>query len=154
MTACWLVKSEPSTYGIDDLARDGVTPWDGVRNYQARNFMRTGMQRGEPVLFYHSSTKIPAVTGLARVAGESYPDPTQFDPTSRYYDPQSRRDAPRWWLVDLTYVRHLRRPVGLDRLRAQGAKLAGLQLLARGNRLSVMPVSAEHFAAILELENG
>ncbi len=152
MTAYWLVKSEPSTYSIDDLARDGVTAWEGVRNYQARNFLRDGMRPGDQVLFYHSSTKIPAVTGLARVVGDGYPDPTQFDPASRYYDPQSRRDAPRWWLVDLAYVRHLGRPLALDELRAYGARLAGLQLLARGNRLSVMPVAAEHFAAILEME--
>ncbi|MBT8098984.1 MAG: EVE domain-containing protein, partial [Gammaproteobacteria bacterium] len=103
--AYWLMKSEPDAYSIDDLERDGREMWDGIRNYQARNMMRDDMRPGDGVLFYHSSCKIPAVVGIARVASEAYADPTQFDETSKYYDPKSDPADPRWCLVDIEFVR-------------------------------------------------
>lgn len=148
----WLMKSEPDEFSIDDLARRGVEPWSGVRNYQARNYLRDQMRIGDRVLFYHSSCAEPAVVGLARVASAARPDPTQFDPESPYHDPRSTRDAPRWYLVDVAFERRLRRPVTLATLRRHAGALAGLPLLARGNRLSVMPVAPAHFDLIVALE--
>jgi len=153
MARCWLVKSEPDCYSFDELVADGRTAWEGVRNYQARNFMRDEMRPGDPVLFYHSSTATPAVVGLARVASEPYPDATQFDPASEYYDPKATSAAPRWYLVDIEPVRALPRPVTLPEMRSD-PRLASMPLLARGNRLSVMPVSAEHLRRVEELAAG
>ncbi|HNQ99863.1 MAG TPA: EVE domain-containing protein [Trueperaceae bacterium] len=150
MARCWLVKSEPDCYSFDQLVADGRTAWEGVRNYQARNYMRDDMRVGDLVLYYHSSTAVPAVVGIAKVASQPYPDATQFDPDNEYYDPKATEAAPRWFLVDLEPVRSLPRPVTLEELRAD-PDLAGMQLLARGNRLSVMPVEAEHAARIQEL---
>lgn len=147
----WLIKSEPDAYSIDDLKRDGTEPWDGIRNYQARNMMRDDMQLGDEVLFYHSSCKIPAVVGLAKVASGPYPDPTQFDPHSRYFDEKSTDDEPRWVLVDIAYTRKLKRPIPLTELKEHPA-LADFRLVQRGNRLSVFPVSREHRDIILSLE--
>ncbi|HEX5788283.1 MAG TPA: EVE domain-containing protein [Woeseiaceae bacterium] len=147
----WLVKSEPDTYGIDDLARDGRQKWDGVRNYQARNMMRDAMRVGDKVLFYHSSCPEPGVVGIAKVASKPYPDPTQFDRQSPYYDPASKPDVPRWVLVDLAFVRKLKRTITLDELKGH-AELEGMALTRRGNRLSVMPVDPAHFKFILSLE--
>ena len=142
----WLVKSEPEAFGFDDLWRapGRTTPWDGVRNYQARNFMRDDMRVGDVVLFYHSGTTPPGVVGLAEVASAPYPDASQFDPTSSYYDPKSTRDAPRWMLVDIRAVAPLPRLVPLGEMR-DDAHLAALDvpLLRRGNRLSVMPMPVE-----------
>ena len=149
--AHWLMKSEPDAYSIDDLERDGREMWDGIRNYQARNMLRDDMRVGDDILFYHSSCKEPAIVGLARVASEPYPDPTQFDPDSRYYDPKSNRDEPRWYLVDVEFVRKLERPMTLAELKGQPG-LDGLLLTRKGNRLSIMPVSDEHFDLILGLE--
>ena len=134
----WLMKSEPEAYGIDDLARDKVTAWWGVRNYQARNFMRDQMQVGDGVLFYHSSCPEPGIAGLAEVASTAYPDRTQFDRKSPYYDPKSTPEEPRWVNVDVRVVRKTRL-VGLDELRAH-AELANMRVLQRGNRLSITPV--------------
>ena len=142
------MKSEPDVYSIDDLMRDGRTAWDGIRNYQARNMMRDDMRIGDEILFYHSSCAEPAVVGVARVAGEPYPDPTQFDRKSKYFDPKSRRDEPRWVLVDIEFVRKLERPLPLTELKER-ADLEGMTLLRRGNRLSIMPVEAEHWRSIL-----
>lgn len=150
MARCWLVKSEPDCYSFDQLVADGRTAWEGVRNYQARNYMRDDMRVGDLVLYYHSSTAVPAVVGIAKVASQPYPDATQFDPDNEYYDPKATEAAPRWFLVDLEPVRPLPRPVTLEELRAD-PDLAGMQLLARGNRLSVMPVEVEHAARIQEL---
>ena len=147
----WLMKSEPDAYSIDDLERDRRQPWDGVRNYQARNMMRDRMQPGDRALFYHSSCEVPAVVGLMKIASEPYPDPTQFDRRSKYYDPKSSPDAPRWYLVDVEFVRRTRRPIPLRELKELPA-LEGLALTRRGNRLSVMPVSDAHWKAILSLE--
>ncbi len=148
----WLMKSEPEEFSIADLQRVGVEPWTGVRNYQARNFMRDGMRPGDPVLFYHSNCDVPGVVGLARVHGEPYPDPTQFNPESDYYDPKSTPDAPRWLLVDVAYERSFRRTISLDELRNHAEALGDFALLRRGNRLSVLPVTPEQFAYILSLD--
>ena len=146
----WLMKSEPGAYSIDDLERERRAEWDGIRNYQARNIMRDDMKVGDPVLFYHSNARPPGVVGLARVASEPYPDPTQFDPDSRYFDPKSEPDAPRWILVDVEHVETFPRMVPLPELRADPA-LAGMMLLQKGSRLSIQPVSAPHFRRILKL---
>jgi predicted RNA-binding protein with PUA-like domain len=151
----WLMKSEPDVFGIDDLAaRPGQTePWDGVRNYQARNMIRDEMQRGDPILFYHSNCAEPGVVGLMEVAAAARPDPTAFDPDAKYFDPKSDPDNPRWFLVDVRYVRRLARKITLAELkRYADGPLADLPLLRRGNRLSVMPVTAEQWDFILALE--
>ncbi len=149
--AHWLMKSEPDAYSIADLERDRREPWDGIRNYQARNMMRDEMRVGDEVFFYHSSCKEPGIVGIARVASKAYPDPTQFDAKSRYYDPKSDADNPRWHLVDVEFVRRLRRVIPLRELKDR-PELDGLLLTRRGNRLSIMPVCDEHWARILELE--
>ncbi len=149
--AHWLMKSEPDAYSIDDLERDRREPWDGIRNYQARNMMRDDMRVGDEIFFYHSSCKEPGIVGIARVASEPYPDPTQFDPESRYFDPKSDPDDPRWCLVDVEFVRRLARTITLTELKDQ-PELDGLLVARRGNRLSIMPVSSAHWARILELE--
>lgn len=145
------MKSEPDVYGIDDLERDGREPWDGVRNYQARNMMRDDMRIGDPVFFYHSNCKEPGIVGIAKVASEAYPDPTQFDPESRYYDPKSSEDSPRWILVDVEFVRKLKRTITLAELRAHPG-LDGMILTRKGNRLSITPVEKPHWDLILGLE--
>ena len=148
---CWLMKSEPDECSIDDAlaAPDQTVPWTGVRNYQARNFMRDQMKVGDTVLFYHSSCPEPGIAGLARVASAAYPDPTQFDPSSPYYDAASKADAPRWLLVDVKAVRKSRL-LGLPTLRDDPA-LDGLLILKRGNRLSITPVEPAHETHLLTL---
>ena len=151
----WLMKSEPDTFGIDDLAaRPGQTePWDGVRNYQARNMMRDEMRVGDSVFFYHSNCDQPGVVGIAEVASEAYPDHTAFDAEAKYYDPKSDPQNPRWFLVDLRYVRHLRRNITLAELKTYAdTTLEGLPLVRRGNRLSIMPVTPSQWEFILALE--
>lgn len=137
----WLMKSEPSVQSIDDLAGmpDGTVGWFGVRNYQARNFMRDNMQDGDMVFFYHSSCPEPGIAGIARVVGSSYPDPTQFDPRSEYFDPTSPVANPRWIQVNVQFVRKTRL-LGLAELRAI-AGLEAMRLLQKGNRLSITPVT-------------
>jgi predicted RNA-binding protein with PUA-like domain len=147
----WLMKSEPDAFSIDDLKRRKREPWSGVRNYQARNFMRQ-MQPGDGVLFYHSSTAVPGVVGVAEVVTEAYPDPTQFQKKSPYFDPKSTREEPRWSLVDVAFVRKLPRVIALEELRAIADDLEGFALLQRGSRLSVLPVSASQWKTILSLE--
>jgi predicted RNA-binding protein with PUA-like domain len=149
----WLMKSEPDEFGIDDLANrpDQTEPWDGVRNYQARNMMRDEMRRGDQVFFYHSSTREPGIVGIAEVVREGYPDDTAFDPDDPHFDPRSDPDNPRWYRVDVRLVRKLQRTITLSELK-QKPELEGMQLLRKGNRLSVMPVSEEHWAFILSLE--
>lgn len=147
----WLMKSEPEAFSIDDLKRNKQEPWDGVRNYQARNFMRDGMRPGDKVFFYHSNCAVPGIVGLAEVATDAYPDPSQFDPKSKYFDPGSSRDKPRWMLVDVKFSRKLKRTISLDELKGH-EPLAGMPLLRKGNRLSVMPVDAAHWSYILALE--
>ncbi len=144
----WLMKSEPSEYSIDDLARDGVTPWFGVRNYQARNFMRDQMQLGDKVFFYHSSCAEPGIVGLARVASAAYPDASQFDAASKYFDAKSSAQAPRWLHVDVAFARKTRR-LGLDELRGH-PEIASLRVLQRGNRLSITPVDPAEWRFVCE----
>ncbi|HXJ22412.1 MAG TPA: EVE domain-containing protein [Polyangia bacterium] len=146
------MKSEPDVFSIDDLARakNATTGWDGVRNYQARNLLRDEIAVGDGVLFYHSSVDPPAVAGLARVVRAGYPDPTQFDPKSDYYDKDSPRDAPRWFSVDIAFDRKLIRPVTLPELRGEPA-LAEMVLLRRGSRLSVQPVTPAEWKRIVAL---
>jgi len=150
MARCWLMKSEPDTYPYELLEKEGRTMWDGVRNYQARNYMRDDMNVGDEVLFYHSSTKVPGVVGVARVASEPYPDPTQFDESSEYYDPKATEQEPRWYLVDIEPLERLPRLVSLQEMKEDPA-LEDMLLLRRGNRLSVMPVEPEHLARVREL---
>ncbi|RDV37129.1 EVE domain-containing protein [Bradymonadaceae bacterium TMQ3] len=145
----WLVKSEPEVFSLDDLKDKKVSPWDGVRNYQARNFMRDEMGVGDPVLFYHSRERPPAVVGLAEVVSEPYPDPTQYDPASPYFDPKATESKPRWWLVDLGYVRHFPQKVSLEQIKATEA-LQEMMLVKR-SRLSVMPVAQAHAERILTM---
>ncbi|HZY19257.1 MAG TPA: EVE domain-containing protein [Ramlibacter sp.] len=145
----WLMKSEPDEVSIDDAlaATNATVPWTGVRNYQARNFMRDAMRIGDGVLFYHSSCAEPGVVGIARVASGPYPDPTQFDPRSPYHDPASRPDAPRWLLVDVQALRKIG-PITLPQLRSR-PELDGLLVLKKGNRLSITPVEPRHWDAIV-----
>ena len=147
----WLMKSEPEEFSIDALARCGREPWSGVRNYQARNFMRDGMKVGDGVLFYHSNCDVPGVVGVATVASGAYPDPTQFDPDSDYFDSKSAPENPRWLLVDIAFDRKLPRTVSLDELRSHADELGDFPLLARGNRLSVLPVTKPQWNFILRL---
>jgi predicted RNA-binding protein with PUA-like domain len=147
----WLVKSEPDVYSIDDLARDGRTEWDGVRNYQARNYMRDEMAIGDLVLFYHSNANPPAVAGIARVCSAPHPDRTQFDPNSDYFDPKATKEDPRWWLVDLEFVERFDEPVSLDTLKANAKSLDGMMVIKRGVRFSVQPVEPKHFARVLAI---
>lgn len=146
----WLMKSEPDEASIDDLASapDATLPWTGVRNYQARNFMRDGMQIGDGVLFYHSSCPEPGIAGVARVASPAYPDPTQFDPASPYHDPKSKPDEPRWLLVDVSFVCKTRL-IALGELRTH-PELAQMRILAKGNRLSITPVTPAEWQFITE----
>lgn len=148
MTAYWLMKSEPDECSIDDAlaAPQATVPWTGVRNYQARNFMRDAMQVGDGVLFYHSSCPEPGIAGIARVASAVYPDPTQFDPKSPYFDPKSKPDAPRWLLRDVKAEKKTRL-LSLAEMRDTPA-LADMVVLQRGSRLSITPVSAEHWRLI------
>lgn len=148
----WLMKSEPDAFSIDDLQKVGVEPWNGVRNYQARNHMRQ-MQVGDGVLFYHSSCAVPAIVGIAKVASAAYPDPTQFDPKSDYFDAKSTREEPRWSLVDVAFERKLKRAIPLEEIKQHADALGeGLALTQRGSRLSVSPVSAAQWKLLLSLE--
>ena len=148
----WLMKSEPDAFSIDDLQRVGTEPWTGVRNYQARNNMRA-MQIGDGVLFYHSSCDVPGIAGVAVVASAPYPDATQFDKKSDYYDPKATREQPRWELVDVTFERKLKRTIPLEEIRQRTDKLGeGFALTQRGSRLSVLPVTAAQWKLLLSLE--
>ncbi len=146
--AFWLMKSEPDVYGIETLERDGVTGWEGVRNYMARNFMRDHMRIGDLVLFYHSNADPSGIAGLARVHSAPLPDPSQFDVDGHYYDADSAPDAPRWMMVQVAFVERFSSLLSLDQLRADPA-LTGMPLLQRGQRLSVQPVSRAHMGHVL-----
>lgn len=149
--AHWLMKSEPDAYSIDDLARDGTEPWDGIRNYQARNMMRDDMKMGDKAFFYHSSCKVPAIVGIMKIASSPYPDPTQFDRRSKYYDSKSTEDDPRWMLVDVAFDRKLKRPIALEEIKKHPG-LGDFLLTRRGNRLSIFPVDKKHWDLILAME--
>lgn len=147
----WLLKSEPDEFSIDDLQRAGVEPWGGVRNFLARNHLRA-MQVGDQALFYRSSCPQPGIVGIARIVKAAYPDPTQFDPHSDYHDPKSDPADPRWSAVDVAFVRQLAQPIALPTIREYASKLGNFALLARGNRLSVLPLSAAQWKILLSLE--
>lgn len=146
----WLVKSEPSAYSIDDLVKDKKTHWDGVRNYQARNFMRDEMKIGDQVLFYHSNAEPTAVVGLCKVVKEGYPDFTAFDPEDKHFDPKSKQDNPTWIMVDIKLVKKFKRPVTLAEIK-ENPKLQNMRLVQRGNRLSVMPIEKKELELIVKL---
>jgi predicted RNA-binding protein with PUA-like domain len=150
----WLMKSEPDEFSIDDLAAAPAqsTPWFGVRNYQARNYMRDAMKVGDGVLFYHSSCDVPGIAGIARVASTAYPDDTQFDRKSPYHDPKSKREEPRWLLVDVALVNKTR-VMPLEEMRTYPA-LEDMVALKRGNRLSITPVSAAEWRFIVKKLDG
>ena len=149
--AYWLMKTEPDTFSIDDLASRRREPWNGVRNYQARNFMRDDMKVGDGVLIYHSSCAVPGVAGIGEVASDAYPDPSQFDRKGDYHDPASTPEEPRWWLVEIAFVRTFDRVVTLETLKALRA-MDDSPLVRRGNRLSILPVTAGQWRAVLALE--
>jgi predicted RNA-binding protein with PUA-like domain len=145
----WLIKSEPDAYSIDDLAREGSTPWTGIRNYQARNFMRDQMKPGDRAFFYHSNCDEPGIVGIAEVNKNAYPDATQFDRKSKYFDAGAKPDNPRWLHVDFRFVKKTR-SVTLTELRKH-KELANMRILARGNRLSITPVDPAEWKFILDL---
>lgn len=152
VTKYWLMKTEPSSYSIQDLAADKrqTTFWDGVRNYQARNYMRDEMKLGDKVLVYHSNADPPAVAGVATIVRESYPDHTSWDPDNKHYDPKSTAQNPRWFMVDIKLEQIFHKPIPLDDLRGIGT-LKEMELLRKGSRLSVQPVRKSEFDAILKL---
>ena len=149
----WLMKSEPNAFSIDDLEQmpDQTEHWDGVRNYQVRNMMRDQMRLGDQAFFYHSNCKPPGIVGIMQVVREGYPDFTAFDPQSKYFDDKSDPENPRWFMVDIQLVRKFKRLISLEELKQQ-PQLEGMKLLQRGNRLSIVPVSEEHWNFILMLE--
>jgi len=149
----WLMKSEPSVFGIDDLARckRQAEPWDGVRNYQARNMMRDEIKVGDGAFFYHSNCKVPGIVGIMRVVRAGYPDPTAFDTKHRYYDPKSNAENPRWYLVDVQLERRFAETIALSELRRH-ARLAPMKILQKGNRLSITPVTPAQWKFILKLD--
>lgn len=150
MKKYWLMKSEPDVFSIDDLKERKSEPWDGVRNYQARNFMRDEMKKGDLVLFYHSNAKPPGVAGIAEVCKEGYPDPTAFNKKSKYFDPKSDPKKPRWILVDVKFKKKFKNFVELNTLR-EYKELKEMKILQKGNRLSITPVSKEEFEFIKNL---
>jgi predicted RNA-binding protein with PUA-like domain len=146
----WLLKTEPESYSIGDLRRDGRTFWDGVRNYQARNFLRDDFRPGDGVLFYHSNAEPPAVVGVAEVVTTGYSDHTQFEHGHRKFDPKSSPENPRWYMVDITFIEEFARPLTLQQLREIPA-LEEMELLRKGSRLSVQPVTKQQWEAVLRL---
>ena len=146
----WLMKTEPNTFSIDDLKKVKKEPWDGVSNYQARNFMRDDMKKGDQILFYHSNCEIPGVVGLAEVSKESFPDFTAFDKKSNYFDPKSDQDNPRWMMVEVKFKKKFKRTISLAEMK-QAKPLAKMKLVQKGNRLSVMPVARKEFDFILKV---
>ncbi len=146
----WLMKSEPGVYSIDNLERDRKTSWEGVRNYQARNFMRDDMKIGDPVLFYHSNASPSGVAGLARVASMAYPDSSAFARDSRYYDEKGNRQSPVWFMVDVEFVARFSAVVSLETIKSDPL-LKDIMVARRGARLSIQPVSEDHFARICQL---
>lgn len=146
----WLMKSEPDVFGIDDLKRVKKEPWDGVRNYQARNFMRDEMKKGDKILFYHSNTKVPGVVGIMEVSKEAFPDHTSWDKKSKYYDPKSTEENPRWFMVEVKYVSKFPRTVSLQEMKDM-KPLSEMKILQKGNRLSITPVTKKEFDHIVKV---
>jgi len=151
----WLMKSEPDSFSIDDLAKakGRTTAWDGVRNFQARNYLRDGMKKGDLVFFYHSSCEVPGITGIVEVVKQAYPDPTAFDAAHHHYDADSKPDAPRWLMVDVKLQKKLKRVITLEELKTHAnGKLKNMIVLKRGNRLSITPVAKTEWDFIVSLE--
>jgi predicted RNA-binding protein with PUA-like domain len=150
----WLIKSEPDAFSIDDLKNcpGRKDHWDGIRNYQARNFIRDDMRKGDLALFYHSSCATPGVVGICEIVSAAYPDHTAFDPGSKYFDAGSDPDNPRWLMMDVRFKRRLKRLISLEEIKQHAEPLDGLPLIRRGNRLSIMPVKKAHWDLILSLE--
>jgi predicted RNA-binding protein with PUA-like domain len=146
----WLIKSEPDVFSVDDLAKVTREPWSGVRNYQARNFMWKEMNPGDLALFYHSNAKPPGITGIARVVGAPYPDPTQFEPGSDYFDPKSKPENPRWWLTDFEFVGKFHEMLTLETIKTD-THLSEMMVCQRGTRLSINPVDPMHFKRVCKL---
>lgn len=146
----WIFKSEPDVYSIEDLKRDKITYWDGVRNYEARNFLRDKIKKGDIVLFYHSNCDEPGVYGICEVVKEGYPDFTQFDPDNKYYDPKSNPAKPTWFMVDVKFLKKFDKPVLLDDMKSNTI-LKGMRLLQKGNRLSVLPITKMEYEEILKM---
>ena len=153
MNRYWLMKSEPHVFSIEDLEKEEVTWWDGIRNYQARNFMWKEMAFGDQVFFYHSNTKCPGIVGIAEVSHEAKPDKTALDPESPYFDPKSKEGAVRWYCVQVRFIRKFNPIIELSEMR-KVSKLRGMLLLKKGQRLSVQPVSQEHFKIIYQITEG
>ncbi len=146
----WLFKTEPSGYSIDDLKRDKTTLWSGVRNFQARNFLRDGVKKGDLMIFYHSSCAVPGAVGIAEVVREAFPDETQFDSKSQYFDKTAKRENPRWFVVEVKFKEKFPRTVSLAEMRSISA-LSDMRLLAPGNRLSLFPIAKRHFETMVRL---
>ena len=150
----WLIKSEPDAFSIDDLKNSPgkKTHWDGIRNYQVRNFIRDDFRKGDLAFYYHSSCKTPGIVGICEVVSGAYPDFTAFDPGEKHYDSKSDPDKPRWMMMDVKYRRKTKRLISLSEIKEHADPLEGFPLIRRGNRLSIMPVSKEHWEFILSLE--
>ncbi len=148
----WLVKSEPEIFSINDLekSKDKTTCWNGVRNYQARNYMRDEMKNGDPVLFYHSNTEVPAIVGVCEVVKEGYPDFTAFDPKDPHYDSKSKKENPTWIMIDIRFVKRFNKPVTLNQIKSKRS-LCKIPLVQTGSRLSVMPVQKEEYEEIISM---
>ncbi len=146
----WLMKTEPDVFSFDDLKKKKTEPWTGVRNYQARNFMRDEMKIGDLIFFYHSSCEVPGIAGIAKVATAPYPDPTQFEKKSEYFDPKATKENPRWFLVDVQFEKELKRYMPLEELKKE-KELQEMRLLQKGNRLSILPVTPSEYDFILKL---
>jgi len=151
--AYWLMKSEPDVFGIDDLERVGVEPWEGVRNYQARNMMRDEMKKEDLAFFYHSNTQVPGIVGILRIAREGYPDDAAFDPEHKYFDPKSDPDNPRWYRVDVAFEEKFEEVIPLAWLKEQ-PELEHCPLVRKGNRLSIMPITEAQWDFILAHAHG
>ncbi len=150
----WLIKSEPEVFSIDDLAKakNQTTHWDGVRNYQARNFLRDDFKIGDKVIFYHSNSEPPVAAGICEVVKEAYPDFTAFDPENDHYDPKSKKELPTWFMVDIKFVKKFSKPVSISEIKAN-RKLQKIHLVQRGNRLSVMPLTKDEFDEIVRMSD-
>ena len=147
----WLMKNEPEDYSIDDLKKDKIEPWDGIRNYQVRNMIRDDMQKNDLAFFYHSNCEVPGIYGIMKIHKDCYPDYTAFDKKKKYYDPKSSKDNPRWFMVDVKYVRKLKKAVTLKDLKSH-SQLSKMKVVQRGNRLSITEVSPKDWNFILNLE--
>ncbi len=147
----WLMKNEPEDYGIDDLKKDKIEPWDGIRNYQVRNMIRDDMKKNDLAFFYHSNCEIPGIYGIMKIYKECYPDYTAFDKKKKYYDPKSKIDKPTWFMVDVKYVRKLKNPITLKTLKSH-SQLSNMKVVQKGNRLSITEVSLKDWNFILKLE--